>query len=97
MACSLTHLIFHKSTFLYSEIAEYQRKREKRIKQLSSRGMNWLSPSLQHTVYFIRVFALVAALGILSIFILVKRNLVLWFPERKQHTLGTLGFMLFCN
>ena len=40
IACALTHLIFHKSTFLYSEIADYQRKREKTIKQLRSRGMN---------------------------------------------------------
>ncbi len=39
MACALTHLIFHKSTLLYSEIRDYQRKREKRIRQLRSRGM----------------------------------------------------------
>lgn len=40
MACALTHLIFTKTTFLYSEIADYQQKREKRIKYLNLRGLN---------------------------------------------------------
>ena len=40
MACALTHLIFTKATFLYSEISDYQRKREKRIKQLNLTGLN---------------------------------------------------------
>ncbi len=40
MACALTHLIFTKTTSLYSEIADYQRKREKRIKQLNLTGLN---------------------------------------------------------
>lgn len=40
MACALTHLIFTKTTFLYSEITDYQRKREKRIKQLNLTGLN---------------------------------------------------------
>ena len=40
MACALTHLVFPKNTFLYSDITEYQHKREKRIKQLNLRGLN---------------------------------------------------------
>ena len=40
MACALTHLIFAKTTILYSEIAEYQIKREKRIRQLRLTGLN---------------------------------------------------------
>lgn len=40
MACSLTHLIFSKTVKLYSEIADYQKKREKRIKQLNLTGWN---------------------------------------------------------
>ncbi len=33
MACALTHLIFPKTENLYSDIADYQKKRKKRIKQ----------------------------------------------------------------
>jgi len=40
MACALTHLIFPRTEKLYVEITDYQRKREKRIKQLSLRGLN---------------------------------------------------------
>ncbi len=40
MACALTHLIFSKTVKLYSEIADYQKKREKRIKQLNLTGLN---------------------------------------------------------
>ena len=40
MVCALTHLIFSKSVTLYSEIADYQKKREKRIKQLNLTGLN---------------------------------------------------------
>ncbi|MDA3798511.1 MAG: hypothetical protein PF692_05460 [Kiritimatiellae bacterium] len=40
MACALTHLIFSKTDKLYSEIADYQKKREKRIKQLKLTGRN---------------------------------------------------------
>jgi hypothetical protein len=32
MACALTHLIIPKNSLLYSEISEYQKKREKRIR-----------------------------------------------------------------
>jgi len=32
MACALTHLVFPKNTYLYSDITDYQHKREKRIK-----------------------------------------------------------------
>jgi len=40
MACALTHLIFSKTVKLYSEIADYQKKREKRIKLLNLSGLN---------------------------------------------------------
>lgn len=40
MACALTHLIFSKKVKLYSEISDYQKKREKRIKQLNLTGLN---------------------------------------------------------
>jgi len=40
MACALTHLIFSKTIKLYSEISDYQNKREKRIKQLNLTGLN---------------------------------------------------------
>ena len=40
MACALTHLIFSKTVKLYSEIDDYQKKREKRIKQLNLPGLN---------------------------------------------------------
>ena len=40
MACALTHLIFSKTIKLYSEISDYQKKREKRIKQLNLPGLN---------------------------------------------------------
>jgi hypothetical protein len=40
MACALTHLIFSKTEKLYMEITDYQRKREKRIKQLNLTGLN---------------------------------------------------------
>lgn len=40
MACALTHLLFSKTVALYPEIIDYQRKREKRIKQLKLRGLN---------------------------------------------------------
>lgn len=40
MACALTHLIFSKSEKLYADITDYQRKREKRIKQLNLTGLN---------------------------------------------------------
>ena len=40
MACALTHLSFSKTINLYTEIADYQKKREKRIKQLNLRGLN---------------------------------------------------------
>jgi len=40
MACALTHLNFSKSAKLYSEISNYQKKREKRIKQLNLTGLN---------------------------------------------------------
>lgn len=40
MACALTHLTFSKTNKLYSEIADYQKKREKRIKQLNLSGRN---------------------------------------------------------
>jgi hypothetical protein len=40
MACALTHLVFSKTDKLYSEIVDYQRKREKRIKQLNLTGLN---------------------------------------------------------
>jgi hypothetical protein len=40
MACALTHLIFSKTVKLYSEISDYQKKREKRIKQLNLTGLN---------------------------------------------------------
>ncbi len=40
MACALTHLIFLRSEKLYPEITDYQRKREKRIKQLNLQGLN---------------------------------------------------------
>jgi hypothetical protein len=40
MACALTHLIFSKTVKLYSEIADYQKKREKRIKKLNLTGLN---------------------------------------------------------
>ena len=33
LACALTFLIFKSSTMMYSEITEYQRKREKRVIQ----------------------------------------------------------------
>ena len=34
-SCSLTHLVFDKKFSLYKEIADYQQKRNKRIKQLN--------------------------------------------------------------
>jgi len=40
MACALTHLIFSKTEKLYAEITDYQRRREKRIKQLNLTGLN---------------------------------------------------------
>ena len=40
MACALTHLIFSKTALLFPEITDYQRKREKRIKQLRLTGLN---------------------------------------------------------
>lgn len=40
MACALTQLIFSKTEKLYTEITNYQRKREKRIKQLNLKGLN---------------------------------------------------------
>jgi hypothetical protein len=40
MACALTHLVFSKTVKLYSEIADYQKKRLKRIKQLNLTGLN---------------------------------------------------------
>jgi hypothetical protein len=40
MACGLTHLIFSKSSKFYSQIADYQKKRVKRIKQLNQTGLN---------------------------------------------------------
>ncbi|HBI80977.1 MAG TPA: hypothetical protein DDY04_03280 [Bacteroidales bacterium] len=40
MACALTHLIFSKTNKLYTEIADYQKKRNKRIKQLNLTGLN---------------------------------------------------------
>lgn len=40
MACALIHLIFSKTVKLYSEISDYQKKREKRIKQLNLTGLN---------------------------------------------------------
>jgi hypothetical protein len=40
MACALTHLIFSRTETLYTEITDYQRKREKRIKQLNLPGLN---------------------------------------------------------
>ncbi len=40
MACALTHLILPKTEKLYNEITDYQRKREKRIKQLNLKGLN---------------------------------------------------------
>ena len=40
MACALTHLSFSKTIKLYTEIADYQKKREKRIKQLNLKGLN---------------------------------------------------------
>jgi len=36
--CSLTHLIFSPKCPLFSEICDYQRKREKRIKKLNQTG-----------------------------------------------------------
>jgi hypothetical protein len=40
MACALTHLIFSRTDTLYSEIANYQKKRERRLKQLNLTGLN---------------------------------------------------------
>ncbi|MFN8255989.1 MAG: hypothetical protein U0W24_09900 [Bacteroidales bacterium] len=40
MACALTQLIFSKTEKLYTEITNYQIKREKRIKQLNLKGLN---------------------------------------------------------
>ncbi len=40
MACGLTHLIFSKSSKFYGQIADYQKKRAKRIKQLNQTGLN---------------------------------------------------------
>jgi len=40
IACALTHLIFSKTEKFYTEITDYQRKREKRIKQLNLKGFN---------------------------------------------------------
>ena len=40
MACALTHLIFSKTVKFYPEINDYQKKREKRIKQLNLTGLN---------------------------------------------------------
>ena len=40
MACALTHLIFSGTVKLYSEIVDYQKKREKRIKKLNLTGLN---------------------------------------------------------
>jgi hypothetical protein len=37
--CALTHLIFSPRCPLYSEICDYQRKREKRIKKLNQTGL----------------------------------------------------------
>jgi len=37
--CALTHLIFSPKCQLYSEIRDYQRKREKRIKKLNQTGL----------------------------------------------------------
>ena len=34
MACALTHLIFSSTVTIYPEIADYQKKREQRIKYL---------------------------------------------------------------
>ena len=39
IVCSLTHLIFSPDFHLYKDITEYQRKREKRIRQLNE-GLN---------------------------------------------------------
>jgi hypothetical protein len=41
IACALTHLIFPKTSVLFAEIADYQNKREKRIKQLNKSGMKF--------------------------------------------------------
>ena len=40
MVCALTHLIFSNKEKLYTEIADYQRKRQKRVKQLNLKGLN---------------------------------------------------------
>jgi hypothetical protein len=40
MACALTHLVFSKSNKISSEIIDYQKKREKRIKLLNSKRFN---------------------------------------------------------
>ena len=40
MACALTHLIFSRTVTIYPEIIDYQRKRERRIKQLNLTGLN---------------------------------------------------------
>ena len=40
MACALTHLIFSKTSNLYSEITDYQKKREKRLRQLNLTRLN---------------------------------------------------------
>ncbi len=40
LVCALTHLIFTRNVSFYSEIADYQKKRAKRIKRLNSTGLN---------------------------------------------------------
>ena len=40
LVCALTHLIFSAKNPLYTEISDYQRKREKRIKKLNLTGLN---------------------------------------------------------
>ena len=39
MSCALTHLIFPGTIKLHSEIIDYQKKREKRIKRLKFTGL----------------------------------------------------------
>jgi len=41
IACSLSHLIFSPDFHLYKEIADYQKKRERRIRKLNNLGMNY--------------------------------------------------------
>jgi hypothetical protein len=40
LVCALTHLTFLRNVPFYSEIADYQKKRAKRIKRLNSTGLN---------------------------------------------------------